>query len=102
MQRRGVLPELWIDHHHHIVLVEGRVGGRDLALAEGVVENVVDGLGGDAQPRCRLPIDHQVRGQPAVLLIAVHIGELMQTLHRFQQNRPPVIQQIRSSVWMVY
>ena len=38
------------DHlHDDVVLVEPRVHGGDLALAEGVVEHVVDGLHGEAE-----------------------------------------------------
>ena len=45
---------------HDAVLVQLREHGRDLALAEGVVERVVDRLRRDAEPRRRIAVDHQL------------------------------------------
>ena len=44
-----------IDLQHHVVLVQLREDGGDLALAEGVVERVVDGLRRECRgaTRCR-------------------------------------------------
>jgi hypothetical protein len=42
VQIRGILLELRIDFQHHVVLVQLREHRRDLPLAEGVVERVVD------------------------------------------------------------
>ncbi len=47
-----------------MVLVELGEDGRDLALAEGVVERVVDDLGGDAQARGGVAVDGE-RGSEA-------------------------------------
>ena len=44
---------------HHVVLVELREHRRDLPLAEGVVERVVDHLRRDAQARGGVAVDHQ-------------------------------------------
>ena len=49
VERRGVLLEPWLDLQHHVMLVELAEDGRDLALAEGVVEGVVDRLRGHAR-----------------------------------------------------
>ena len=58
------------------ILVQLREHRRDLPLAEGVVERVVDRLRGDAQPRRRTSIDGQPSGEPLVLLVAAHVPQL--------------------------
>ena len=57
-----------------MILVQRRIHGRDLALAEGVVERVVDQLRRDAETRRRAAVDITIGLQPVVLLIAVDIG----------------------------
>jgi hypothetical protein len=42
-----------------VILVQLRENGRHLALAEGVIENIVEGLRGDAEPRCCGAINDQ-------------------------------------------
>ena len=74
VQRRGIGLEVLPHLHHHVVLVELRKDGGDLALAEGVVERVVHVGHGDAQPRRGVAIDHQLRAQPLVLQVAGHVG----------------------------
>src|SRR5713101_4295132 len=44
LERIGRLPELGRDLHHDVILIELSVHGGDLALAERVVERVVDNL----------------------------------------------------------
>ncbi len=61
---------------HHVILVELGEHGRDLALAERVVERVVDGRGRDAEARGGVAIDHQMRIQAVVLLIGRDIAQL--------------------------
>jgi hypothetical protein len=46
-----------IDLKDHVVLVVPFVDRRDLALAKGVVESVVDRLGGDAKPSGGVAVD---------------------------------------------
>src|SRR6185436_7805277 len=48
---------------HNSVLVELSENRRDLPLAEGVVQGVVEGLGGDAKAPCRVAIEYQMRAQ---------------------------------------
>ena len=52
---------------HDAILVGLGIDGRDLALAEGVVERVVDGLHGDAEAAGRLAVDAHHDAQAAVL-----------------------------------
>ena len=51
VQRLGALPEGRRHLHHHMILVLVLVDGRDLALAEGVIQGIVDLGGVQAQPR---------------------------------------------------
>ena len=57
----GILLEFGLHFQDHVVLVELRENGRDLALAEGVVERVVDRLRSDAEARGGIAIDDQIR-----------------------------------------
>jgi hypothetical protein len=50
------LPELRVNFHDHVVLIERSKNGRDLPLGERVVERVVEQLCGDAQTRGCLPV----------------------------------------------
>ena len=50
VERRGVLPILRRHLHHHMVLIERRIHNRDLPLAEGIVQRVVDQLRTQAEP----------------------------------------------------
>ena len=60
----------------HAVLVRLREDGRDDALAEGVVERVVDGRRRDAEARGGVAVDGEVGDEPLVLLVARHVREL--------------------------
>ena len=46
--------------HHDVILVERRINGGNLALAEGVVERVVDRLRRDAQARGGVAVDDEL------------------------------------------
>ena len=61
--------------HHHVILVQRLVHGRDLALAEGVVQRVVDQLRRDAEARGGLAVVGDQGLQAAVLLVAVDVDD---------------------------
>ena len=82
-QKRG------LDLHHDMVLVQRRVGDRNLPLAEGVIEGVVDQLRGDAQARGGVAVDHQRGLQAPVLLVAAHVDQLGQGAQLLQHPRGP-------------
>ena len=65
-----------IDFQHHVILVQRPVDGRNLPLAESVIENVVNLRWRDPQTRGGVAIDDDVFLQAADLLIAVHVLEL--------------------------
>ena len=75
-ERSRILRKLRIHFEHHVVLVQLREYRRDLALAECVVERVVDRLRQYAQTRCRVAIDHQLGFEPAVLLVGGDVAQL--------------------------
>ncbi len=71
----GILPVLRRRFHHHVILIQRRVHGGHLALAEGVVERVVDQLRRNAEARRGLAVVVHHRLQTPVLLIAVDVGD---------------------------
>ena len=73
-----VLLVLRIDLEDDVVLVELREDDRDLALAEGVVERIVDGRGGQAQARGGVAVEREVGAQAGGLLVAGYVGQLRQ------------------------
>src|SRR5438132_1264658 len=92
LEALGALPEARLDFHHHVILVERAVHDRNLALAESVVERVVDELRGDAEARGGGPVDHQRRLLPLILLVAAQIDELRQRAEALRDPRPPRVE----------
>ena len=78
MQRGGILPVLRCDLHDDMILIERRIQNGHLALAERIIQRVVDELRAETQTRRRTAIEHDERLLSLVLLIAVHIGNLGQ------------------------
>ncbi len=81
--------------HHHEVLIQPGVHGGDFALAEGVVKHLVDGRGGDAQPRGGIAVDHQVGRQALVLLVGGDVAQLRHASRARLQLRRPGVQLIQ-------
>ena len=75
LQDRGVLPIARRDLHHDVILVDRAVDRRDLALAEGVVERIVDLARRQAETRGGVAIDHDIRLQASLLLVGTDVGE---------------------------
>ena len=74
----GALLERRLRLEHDAVLVQLREHGRDLPLAEGVVEGVVEHLRRDAQARRRGPIEDHARLEALALLVARDVAQLGQ------------------------
>ena len=74
---------------HDAVLVGLGIDGRDLALAEGVVERVVDGLHGDAEAACGLPVDLDEGAQAAVLGLGDGVAQHGRHAQLFNQAGGP-------------
>src|SRR5215468_8648113 len=75
LERVGILLVLRRHLEDHVVLVERRVDVGDLALAEGVVERVVDELGEDTETRGGVPVDDERGLEPAVLLVRRDVAQ---------------------------
>ena len=81
--------------HDHVILVQRLVHDRDLALAEGVVQSVVNVRGSHAQPRGGVAIDDHGGFQTLVLLVGVDVAQFGKCAQLLQQKRRPVIQVIQ-------
>jgi len=85
-ERIWILRKLRIHFEHHVILVQLRKYGGHLALSEGVVKRIVDGLGQYAQTRRGVAIDHQFCFKSAILLVGGHVAhgrQLTQFVHQF-------------------
>ena len=99
LQRIRILRKLRVHFEHHVVLVQLRKNGGDLALPEGVVERVVDGLGQYAQTRRGIAINHQLGLQAAILLIGGDIAHGRQLAQLVDQSRGPDRQLLRVGIF---
>src|ERR1017187_2051217 len=78
-----VLPEAGGGLHHDVILVQRLIHGGYLALAEVVVQRVIDQLGRNAEARGGFPVIGDQGLQAAVLLVAVDVrdgGDALQLL----------------------
>ena len=75
LQELGVLPKARRRFHHHVILIERRVHGGDLALAKRVIQHVVDELGGNPKARGGVAIVLNHGLQAAILLIGIDVGD---------------------------
>ena len=91
--------ELRLDFQHDTILVRLREDGRDLALAKGIIQRIVDGLRADAEARRRIAVDDQERLQAQVLVVAGHITELRQRLQLLHKARRPEAQLLRIGIF---
>src|SRR6185312_2797065 len=76
VEQRGGGAELRRHFHHHAVLVELGEDGGDLALAERVVQRVVDGLYRHAVAAGLLAVDGELERVALVGKVVVHVGQL--------------------------
>ncbi len=90
---------LGFDFENQAVLIQLREHDRDLALAEGVVQHVVDHLRRDTQPRRRVPVDHHAGLQPLEQLVAGHVAQLRQALELAHELWSPFGQFLRVGIF---
>ena len=76
--------------HHHAILVALLVDRADLALAEGIVEHILDRLHGDAQAGGAVAVHHDFGGEPILLLVGRDMGEIGAGAQTVDQQRRPV------------
>ncbi len=65
--------ELGKNFQNDMVLVDALIDVGDLALAEGIVERVIDGGNGNAQASGGVAVDHERSLEPIQLLIGVYV-----------------------------
>ena len=88
-QLRRVLPVGRGHLHHHMILVEGIVDGRNLPLAEQVVQRGVELEQVHPEPRRRIAVDHERRLQSEVLLVGAHVNDVSNPAQRLADARLP-------------
>ena len=96
-QKLWSLGELGRCFHHHVILIQPCVHGGHLALSKGVIEGVVDQLGGDAKSRGGFSIILEHRLHPVILLIAVHVrndGDVSQSFQHAGSKIGQVLQAV--------
>src|SRR5215813_7555090 len=91
-QRIGVLLELRIHFHDDVILIELRVNRGDLALAEGVVESIVNVSWENAEPGCGVAVNDDVQQQAAGKTIVCNIAQLRKILQTFLESWNPGVQ----------
>jgi hypothetical protein len=77
--------EFRVGLQNHVVLVQLRVHGVDLALSERIVERIVDGRWRDAEAGSGGAIDGDRFRHAAQLLIGRHVGQFRKLLEFRQQ-----------------
>src|SRR5215469_5713082 len=85
-----ILLELGIDFQYNAILVELGVDGGDLALAEGVVESVVDGGGQNAQAGRGVAVDNQRSEKALVELVTGNVADHGNVAEFVHKARHPV------------
>src|SRR5205085_8653794 len=95
VKRAGALPELRRDLHDDMVLVARSVDRRDLPLAKGVVERVIDLRYREAEASRGRAIDDQIAFEPLLLLVGIDFGQLGNPLQRVGDLGGPVVQFIQ-------
>src|SRR5205823_3117915 len=92
LQILQIVLELRFDFQHDPKLVRLREDRRDLTLAKGVIECIVDRLRADAEARGRIAVDDQARLQAPILVVAGDITQLRQLLQLLHKARRPQAQ----------
>ena len=84
LQKLGTLQKFRRRLHHHVILIQRRIHGRNLSLAKCIVKRIVDQLRCDVETRRRSPVVGHHRLQTLVLQVAVDIGDTVQGFQLFQ------------------
>ena len=99
LQIGGPLLPVGVNLHHDSILVQLREHDRDLALAEGIVQGVVDHLRRYAVARSSDPVDDQLRLQAQALLIAGNVAQVRNGLELLDEAIRPLAQLFRVRVF---
>ena len=90
LKRIGILLKLRVDFHDDVILVELRKNRGDLALAEGVVERVVNVGRKNTEARRGVTVDGDGSDQTLVQLVAGDVTQLGQRFQLVDEARSPV------------
>ncbi|MNP31584.1 hypothetical protein D3C76_1247110 [compost metagenome] len=96
----NLLKHLWaqagggLGLQYHTVLAGLGIDGRDLALAEGVIQGIGDVRDVDAQAAGSIAVDHQEHLQTLVLQVAGHVGQFRALLQGIDQLATPQGEQV--------
>jgi len=99
LEHIGVKLKLRLRLKHHMILIHLRIHGVDLPLPESVIQRVVDRGGRDAETRRGYPIDIQINGEPAHLLIAGNVFQFRQLAKLADETIGPQIQLNRIGIF---
>src|SRR5215468_9596726 len=98
-QRVWVLLELRVHFHDDVILIELCVDRRDLALAESVVEGVVDIGRKNAETRGGVTVDDDVKQQAASETVVCHISQLRKILEALLKLWNPGVEFFRVNIF---
>jgi len=85
-----------------MVLLQSGINGRDNALAEGIIQRVIDRIGQDAVARCDFALDRDVEHRPGIELVGGDVGNAGERLDLVQKQRRPVLELAGSASFKVY
>ncbi len=90
--------ETRIDLKHHVILIERGKHRRDDALAESVVESIVNSRRQNAEARCHLAVHCRIQTRPGVLLIGGDAGNSRNAFELVEKIGRPMIKLVRISI----
>src|SRR6267143_3139804 len=90
LQRIGILLELRIDFHDHVILIELGKNRGDLALAKGIVKRVVNVGWKNPKARSRVAVDADGGDETLVQLVAGDVAKFWKRFQLVDEARGPV------------
>src|SRR4029450_1079348 len=89
LQILQIILELRFDFQDNTILIRLCKYGRNLALAKGIVQHIVNRLHADAEAGRRITVDDNARLQAQVLVVTGNIPELRYRLRVLRKERGP-------------
>src|ERR1700737_5004338 len=84
--------KLRIDFHHHVILIELRENGGDLALAKRVVKGVINVGGQNSQARGSVAVNGERSQEPLVHLVRGYIAQFGKAFQLINEAWHPISQ----------
>ena len=92
LERVGILLIRQFGFHHDVILIQWLVHRRDLPLAKRGVQSIIDNLGRDADPRCRIAVNDESSFQSPIGQVRVRIANLGKRLDAIEHDPRPFLQ----------